>query len=166
VTLRAVIMGVAGCGKTTVGAGLADILAVPYLDGDDLHPATNVTKMRAGNPLTDEDRWPWLALVGKALFERAPVIIGCSALRRSYRDKITDAAGGAVTFIHLSGTRRVIEARMATRQGHFMPLSLVVSQFATLEPPSLDETAITIDIDQPLAAILKTLETQLRGRTL
>jgi gluconokinase len=166
VTLRAVIMGVAGCGKTTVGAGLADILAVPYLDGDDLHPATNVTKMRAGIPLTDEDRWPWLALVGKALFERAPVIIGCSALRRSYRDKISDAAGGAVTFIHLRGTRRVIEARMATRQGHFMPLSLVGSQFATLEPPSLDETAITIDIDQPLAAILKTLETQLRGRTL
>lgn len=153
-TLRVVLMGVAGCGKTSVGEALAQRLGVPYRDGDDLHPVANVEKMRSGVPLDDADRWPWLERVGRALAEDAPLIIGCSALRRRYRDKIRETAGGQVTFIHLSGGRAVIEARMARRVGHYMPVSLLDSQFAALEPPGPDENAFTVDIDQTLDAIV------------
>ena len=146
-------MGVAGCGKSSVGEALALQLGVTYRDGDDLHPAENVAKMRAGEALTDADRWPWLDLVAQDLAARAPVIIGCSALKRIYRDRIRASAGGPVTFVHLAGSRAVIEARMAARQGHYMPVSLLDSQFATLEPPGSDE-ALRVDIDQPLAAIV------------
>jgi gluconokinase len=154
-----VIMGVAGSGKTSVGQGLSQRLGLPYRDGDDLHPAVNVAKMRQGIALTDQDRWPWLDLVGQALAQDAPLIIGCSALRRAYRDRIRAKAGGPVTFIHLVGTRDQIAARMAARQGHFMPLSLLASQFAALEPPGPDEDAISVDIDQPLAAIVDKVAT-------
>jgi len=142
---RLVIMGVAGCGKSSVGAALAERLAVPYRDGDDLHPEENVRKMRGGVPLTDADRWPWLDRVARVLREEAPIILGCSALKRSYRDRIRAGAGGPVTFIHLSGSRDLIAARMAQRSGHYMPLSLLDSQFAALEPPGPEE-AITVDI--------------------
>ena len=146
-------MGVAGCGKSSVGEALASRLGVTYRDGDDLQPAENVAKMRSGVALTDADRWPWLDLVAQNLAARAPVIIGCSALKRIYRDRIRASAGGPVTFVHLAGSRAVIEARMAARQGHYMPVSLLDSQFATLEPPGSDE-ALRVDIDQPLAAIV------------
>ena len=152
-TLRLVIMGVAGCGKSAVGAGVAAALGVPYRDGDDLHPAANVDKMRAGLPLTDDDRWPWLDRVAGVLRDGAPVIVGCSALRRTYRDRIRNGAGGPVRFVHLAGSRAVIAERMALRTGHFMPLSLLDSQFAALEPPTADE-ALTVDIDQPLAVLV------------
>lgn len=151
--LRAVLMGVAGCGKSSVGAALAEHLGLRYRDGDDLHPLANVEKMRAGTPLTDEDRWPWLDLVAQNLRADAPLIVGCSALKRSYRDRIAAGAGGPVTFVHLAGSRAVIEARMAARQGHYMPVSLLDSQFAALEPPSAQE-AIIVNIDQPLADIV------------
>lgn len=151
---RMVLMGVAGSGKTSVGAALARTLAVPYRDGDDLHPAANIAKMQRGEPLTDADRWPWLALVGQSLGRDAPLIIGCSALKRSYRDHITAKAGGPVLFIHLSGARDVIEARMRAHTGHFMPPALLDSQFATLEPPQPDEMAITVDIANPLDAVI------------
>lgn len=146
-------MGVAGCGKSSVGLALSPVLGLPYLDGDDLHSAANVAKMSRGAPLTDDDRAPWLALIGARLRD-ADMIIGCSALRRRYRDLIRDAAGAEVGFIHLAGSRAVIEARMAARQGHFMPTSLIDSQFAALEPPEPDEISVTADIDQPLAAIV------------
>jgi len=152
-TLRLVIMGVAGCGKSAVGAGLAAAFSVPYRDGDDLHPAANVDKMRAGLPLTDDDRWPWLDRVAWVLRDGAPVIVGCSALRRTYRDRIRNGAGGPVRFVHLAGSRAVIAKRMALRTGHFMPLPLLESQFAALEPPTADE-ALTVDIDQPLAVLV------------
>lgn len=152
--LRVVLMGVAGCGKTSVGEALSVRLGVPYRDGDDLHPKANVEKMRLGTPLTDEDRWPWLALVGETLAKDAPLIIGCSALKRAYRDKIRVAANGRVDFIHLSGNRALIEQRMAQRKGHFMPVALLDSQFATLEPPTADEAALTVDIGQPLISIV------------
>jgi len=152
-TLRLVIMGVAGCGKSVMGAGVAAALGVPYRDGDDLHPAANVDKMRAGLPLTDDDRWPWLDGVARVLRDGAPVIVGCSALRRTYRDRIRNGAGGPVRFVHLAGSRAVIAERMALRTGHFMPLSLLDSQFAALEPPTADE-ALTVDIDQPLAVLV------------
>lgn len=161
-TQRIVVMGVSGCGKSSVGAALSQALGIPYRDGDDLHPAVNVAKMRAGEALTDADRWPWLDRVAQDLARLAPVIVGCSALRRAYRDRIRAGAGGPVLFVHLAGSREVIAARMAARSGHFMPASLLDSQFATLEPPGPDEAAITVDIDQPMdrlvAEILRRLE--------
>ncbi len=152
--MRMVIMGVAGCGKSSVGAALSARNGVPYRDGDDLHPPANVAKMAAGHPLTDDDRWPWLDLVAQALAKDAPLMIGCSALKRSYRDRIRLGAEGPVLFVHLSGSRAVIEARMAARKGHFMPVSLLDSQFAALEPPAPDEWHLTVDIDQSLDAIV------------
>ena len=149
-----VIMGVSGCGKSSVGEALAERLGIPYRDGDDLHPAESVAKMRAGTPLTDEDRWPWLDQVGLVLATKAPVIIGCSALKRRYRDRIRVEAGGVVTFIYLEGSRELIAGRMADRKGHYMPLSLLDSQFAALEAPGPEE-AITVSIDQPLAGIVQ-----------
>lgn len=152
-TFRVVIMGVSGCGKSSVGEGLAARLGLSYRDGDDLHPPANVDKMRAGVPLSDDDRWPWLDRVASVLADDAPVIVGCSALRRVYRDRLRAGAGGPIRFIHLTGSRHLIAGRMATRSGHYMPPSLLDSQFASLEPPGPDE-ALSIDIDQPLAAII------------
>ena len=161
-THRIVIMGVSGCGKSTVGAALGAALGIPYRDGDDLHPAANVEKMRAGVPLTDDDRWPWLERVAEVLRDDAPVIVGCSALRRIYRDRIRAGAGGAVRFVHLVGSRDVIAARMAARTGHYMPTTLLDSQFATLEPPAPEE-AVVVEIDQPLGQMIDALLPVLKG---
>lgn len=162
-TLRIVIMGVAGCGKSSVGEALAQRLNIPYRDGDDLHTPQAVEKMRQGTPLTDDDRWPWLDRVAQTLAAEAPLILGCSALKRTYRDRIRASAGGPVTFVHLSGSRDLIASRMAARTGHYMPTSLLDSQFAALEPPGPDE-AITVDIDQPLTSLVNTILTQLEAR--
>jgi gluconokinase len=163
-TLRVVIMGVSGCGKSVVGAGLAQRLELPYREGDDLHPAENVEKMRAGIALTDDDRWPWLDRVAQVLRTEAPVIVGCSALRRAYRDRIRAGAGDRVQLVHLAGAREVIAARLAARKHHFMPATLLDSQFATLEPPGPDE-ALTVDVDQPLPLILDLIHAHLKGVT-
>lgn len=160
--LRVVIMGVAGCGKSSVGEALSAVLGIPYVDGDDLHPPANVERMRVGIPLTDADRWPWLDRVAAVLASEAPVIVGCSALKRAYRDRIRRGAGGPVRFVHLSGSRTVIQGRMAKREGHYMPVSLLDSQFAALEAPGPDE-ALTVDIDQPLAAIVARITPALTG---
>lgn len=159
---RLVLMGVAGCGKSSIGAALSVALQVPYVDGDDLHPAANVEKMRQGIPLTDSDRWPWLGRVADCLQDNAPVIVGCSALKRAYRDHIRAGVRGKVSFVHLSGSRDVIAARMAGRTGHYMPLSLLDSQFAALERPGPDE-AVTVDIDQPMADIVAQILVALKG---
>ncbi|WP_186391311.1 MULTISPECIES: gluconokinase [unclassified Pannonibacter] len=151
---RIILMGVAGCGKSSVGEAISARTGIAYRDGDDLHPAENVEKMRAGIPLTDEDRWPWLDEVGRELADKAPLIIGCSALKRVYRDRIRALAGGPVTFVHLAGSRDLIAGRMAQRTGHYMPLSLLDSQFAALELPQPDEGALTADISQPLDALV------------
>ena len=161
-SLRLVIMGVAGCGKSTVGAALSEQLDIPYRDGDDLHSTEAVEKMRAGIPLTDDDRWPWLDRIADTLRSEAPLIIGCSALRRVYRDRIRAGAGGEVTFVHLAGDRDLIASRMASRAGHYMPLSLLDSQFATLEKPGPDE-AIEVTIDQPMANIVGEVLSNLGG---
>ena len=155
-TVRIVVMGVSGCGKSSVGEALGRQLGIPYRDGDDLHEAEAVRKMRLGVPLTDADRWPWLDRVAGVLAGDAPVIVGCSALRRVYRDRIRAGAGGAVTFVHLAGSREVIAGRMAARTGHYMPPSLLDSQFATLEAPGPDE-AVTVDIALPLAEVVATV---------
>lgn len=162
---RLVLMGVAGCGKSTVGAGLSARLDIPYIDGDDLHPAANVAKMSRGEPLTDADRWPWLDRVAAALAARPELIIGCSALRRRYRDRIRAGAGGPVTFVYLEGGRAEIEARMAARRGHFMPASMVESQFAALEPPGPDEAPIVVDIARAPEVVLAAIEAGLERGT-
>ena len=156
-------MGVAGCGKSSVGAALAPLLGARYVDGDDLHPPANIEKMRRGQALEDGDRWPWLDAVGARL--AAPgMILGCSALKRAYRTRIAAAAAAPICFIHLAGTRALIGERMAARSGHFMPTALLDSQFATLEPPSADEPAITVDIDQPMALLLAEIMAKLKAR--
>jgi carbohydrate kinase (thermoresistant glucokinase family) len=148
-----VVMGVSSSGKTTVGKLIAERLHAPFLEGDDYHSEANVEKMSAGIPLTDEDRWPWLEAMGKALHEAAGpkgVAVGaCSALKRSYRDHLTRAAGEPVVFVYLDGSYAEIDARMRARKGHFMPESLLKSQFATLEPPAPEENAIAVPIAGP-----------------
>lgn len=151
---RVIVMGVAGCGKSTVGAGIADKMTATYLDGDDLHPPENIEKMSAGQPLTDADRAPWLDSVGDMLASwTPPILVGCSALKRAYRDRIRAKVPDAI-FLHLAGDRSVIEARMGERKGHFMPTSLLDSQFADLEPLGADERGVAIDIDQPLGEVI------------
>ncbi|MBB4066632.1 gluconokinase [Gellertiella hungarica] len=163
--MKYVIMGVSGSGKSSVGEALSAAMDVPYADGDDLHPAENIARMSAGIPLTDEDRWPWLRAVGEALRAHAgDMIIGCSALKRRYRDCIRQAAGEPVTFIHLDGPRGLIEARMQDRRGHFMPASLLDSQFAALERPDADEDAVTVSIDQPVEGIVADILISLAAR--
>jgi gluconokinase/shikimate kinase len=144
-----VFMGVSGCGKTTVAAILAGRLGWRFEEGDALHPQSNVKKMEAGHPLTDEDRAPWLEKVARWVEERLDAgengIITCSALKRSYRDVI-NRRGSGVVFVYLAGSRETIAARLAVRHGHFMPSRLLDSQFADLEEPTPDEPAIRVDI--------------------
>jgi gluconokinase len=144
-----VFMGVSGCGKTTVAAILAGRLGWPFEEGDALHPQSNIDKMKAGHPLTDDDRWPWLENVAEWVEERLDAgengLITCSALKRSYRD-IVNRRGSGVVFVFLSGSRETIAARLAVRHGHFMPPSLLESQFADLEEPTSDEPEIRVDI--------------------
>ncbi len=148
---RIVVMGVSGCGKSSVGIALAESLGARFIDGDDLHPEANKAKMGAGIPLDDSDRWPWLDLVGEAL---APnTVIACSALKRVYRDRIRAAAPGTF-FVHLDGSREILEKRLGDRTGHFMPATLLDSQLATLEPLGSDEAGLVIDIDQPISQII------------
>jgi len=134
-----------------MGEALAARLGLPYIEGDALHPAENVAKMSKGIPLTDEDRWPWLALVGQAV--SAPehgAIASCSSLKRVYRDLLRQEAGEGLIFVHLHGSRELLMNRMKHRPGHFMPASLLDSQLATLEPPGADENVITVDCAEPL----------------
>lgn len=150
-----VIMGVSGCGKSTVAELLVDRLGWPFEEGDDRHPPGNVAKMHAGTPLTDDDRGPWLDAVADWIHGQVaagrPGIITCSALRRAYRDRLRRDDRDHVVFVHLSGSREVILGRLNARQGHFMPPSLLDSQFATLEPPDADEKAVTVDVARPAA---------------
>jgi gluconokinase len=143
-----VVMGVSGSGKTTVGKALAAELGVPFMDADDLHPAANVAKMAAGHPLTDDDRWPWLARVGRELAEakNTGLVIACSALKRAYRAAILSAEPRA-RFVDLEGSRDLLASRMAHREGHFMPLSLLDSQLATLEPLAATEPGVAVSLD-------------------
>ncbi|PTX54938.1 gluconokinase/shikimate kinase [Litoreibacter ponti] len=154
-------MGVAGCGKSSVGTAVAEELNARYFDGDDLHPQSNIDKMAAGVPLNDEDRAPWLDKVGAALAEAdGATLVGCSALKRAYRDRIRAACPETI-FAHLAGSRAVIEARMSKREGHFMPVSLLDSQFATLEPLQADEAGFAVDIAQEFGAVVTQMATRL-----
>lgn len=148
-------MGVSGCGKSSVGLELARLCGVDFIDGDDLHPRANIAKMARGEPLDDTDRAPWLADVGQALARGlSPTVIGCSALKRAYRDIIRAQVPEPVHFLHLHAEREVLEARVAARVGHFMPLSLLDSQFEALERLGGDELGREIDIACPLEEVI------------
>ncbi len=151
-------MGVAGSGKTTIASFLSGRLGWMFEEGDDLHPQANIDKMHAGQPLTDEDRRPWLdhvaEWVGDRLDRGEDGLITCSALKRSYRDVI-NRRGEGVIFIFLTGSRETIARRLAARRGHFMPGALLDSQLADLERPDPDEPAISFDIGLPPGAIVQ-----------
>ena len=151
-----VVMGVAGCGKSTVAPALQNRLGWAIADGDDFHPAGNIAKMSSGTPLTDDDRWPWLDLIADWTAQQDgahnSTIVTCSALRRVYRDRLR-AAPGRTLFVHLAGSHDLLAARMAGRTDHFMPPSLLLSQLATLEPLDQDEDGFVIDIDRSVDEI-------------
>ena len=155
---RVVVMGVSGCGKSTVGRGLAARLGVGFIEGDELHPPRNVARMAAGTALTDADRAGWLdALAERIAAARAAgqgLVLACSALKRAYRDRLR-AADPGLRFVHLHGDAELLRARMAQRSDHYMPPSLLASQLATLEPPAADERAATFDISLATAALVQ-----------
>jgi gluconokinase len=157
-----VVMGVSGCGKSSLGQSLADRLSLPFLEGDSLHPARNVALMASGIALTDEDRQGWLEAIGQKLHaacaqaspdssnasdENLGLIVSCSALKRRYRDLLRQAVPVDLCFIHLHGSAQVLESRMQQRSGHYMPASLLASQLATLEMPTPDEAVLSVDIE-------------------
>jgi len=161
----AVLMGVAGSGKTTVGQAVAERLGWRFQEGDALHPPENVAKMRAGHPLDDEDRAPWLAAVAACIDEwrrqGEAGVITCSALKRQYRDVIIGRRTG-VRLIYLEGSRELLAERLAARRGHFMPAGLLDSQLATLEPPAPDEHVLTVSVDAPVDAIVEQIAAALQ----
>lgn len=152
-----IVMGVSSSGKSAVGAALGRRLHAPFLDGDGYHPPANKEKMRAGIPLVDEDRWPWLETLAKALAEAAEqkgVAVGaCSSLKRAYRDYLIEKAGEPILFVFLDGDIEVIRERIAARQHEFMSPKLLDSQFATLERPSDDENVLRVDVADPVETI-------------
>ncbi len=159
-----VVMGVSGSGKSTVGAVLAGRLGVPFEDADDLHPQANIDKMTRGEPLDDDDRWPWLERIGEWLVaHETGGVIACSALKRKYRDQLRHHCH-SVEFLHLEGGRDLIERRQASRPGHFMPASLLTSQFATLEPLAPDERGVVVSVagsvDEIVEGYLATTRTE------
>ncbi len=162
-----VVMGVCGSGKTAVGRLLAASLGCDFLDGDDFHPAANVEKMRAGTPLADADRWPWLdrlaAEIGTRLADGRGAVVACSALARRYRDRLGTARPG-VTLVHLDGDHDLLARRLAARQGHFMPATLLDSQLAALERPTADERPLIVDIAATPAAIVAAIAAAIAHR--
>lgn len=144
-----VVMGVSGCGKSGVGEALAAWLDRPFAEGDEFHPPENIAKMESGTPLTDDDRWPWLRSLADWIGEREAAgessVVTCSALKRSYRDVLRKGAPGVV-FVHLHGDFDLIAERQAARKGHFMPPSLLQSQFDTLEHLEDDEEGVLVDV--------------------
>jgi len=152
-----IVMGVSSSGKSASGAAIARRLHAPFLDGDGYHPPANKEKMRAGIPLNDDDRWPWLETLAKALAEAADqkgVSVGaCSSLKRSYRDYLTEKAGEPILFVFLDGDIEVIRKRIEARQHEFMNPKLLDSQFATLERPAADENVLSVDVADPVEAI-------------
>ena len=147
-----VVMGVSGCGKSTLGRALAEALGVPYVEGDELHPARNVVLMAAGTPLTDADRAGWLDRIGERLAQAdrlgTGAVVTCSALKRIYRDRLRQASP-SLRLLHLHGDPGLLAERIGQRTGHYMPPTLLPSQLQTLEVPALDEAAVVLDIATP-----------------
>ena len=160
-----IVMGVSGSGKSTIAARLAERLGWTFEDGDRFHPASNVAKMRAGQPLTDEDRWPWLQAIADEIDRVSRsggrVVIACSALKRAYRDLLVHGRDD-VRIVFLDGTKALIADRLARRKGHFMPPGLLDSQFTALERPVENEHPITVSIDAPVEVIVQNIVAQLQ----
>jgi gluconokinase len=162
-----VVMGVSGAGKTTAGRALAEFLGADFIDGDDLHSAAARAKMRAGHPLDDNDRWPWLDRIAAALREKRGArgaVVACSALRRAYRDRLRAGVGPTLRFVYLKASPDLMRARVASRKGHYMPASLVDSQFAALEPPDDETGVVTMAADADLAPAIPKLAAELARR--
>jgi gluconokinase len=159
-----VVMGVSGSGKSTIADKLAERLDWTYEDGDRFHPASNVAKMSAGQPLTDDDRWPWLQAIADEIDRSCEagqrVVIACSALKRVYRDILVHGKND-IHIVYLNGTQQLIAGRLSQRKGHFMPAGLLDSQFKTLEPPEPNENAVTVSIDASVDAIVDDIIRQL-----
>jgi gluconokinase len=159
-----VLMGVSGCGKSSVGVRLAAALGVDYVEGDEWHPPGNIERMRSGTPLTDEDRHDWLrALAMRLAAARASgrgLVLACSALKRRYRDVLRSGAPG-LRLVHLHGPEALLEQRLAARSGHYMPASLLASQLATLEAPAADEAALAVDVSPDVETLVARLLQQL-----
>ncbi|HAB56635.1 MAG: gluconate kinase [Acidimicrobiaceae bacterium] len=149
-----VVMGVAGSGKSVVGRSIAAALARPFIDADDLHPCANIDKMRRGEPLDDIDRAPWLDTVGGVLVADPATVVACSALKRAYRDHLRSCAP-RLTFVHLAGPWALVAERMADRADHFMPLSLLDDQLATLQPLEPDEVGTTVSIEGSVETVVR-----------
>ncbi len=160
-----VVMGVSGSGKTTIGTMLAAELGVPFIDADDLHPRANKEKMRAGIPLDDEDRWPWLKAVGEAIARAESAVTACSALKRSYRDRLREFAPDAV-LVHLVGDKELLAQRIGNRDHEFMAGSLLESQFQTLEPLEADEPGVVVDVAPGKGEIVREAIERLRAKGL
>jgi gluconokinase len=162
-----VVMGVCGSGKSTVGRLLAERLGVEFLEGDDWHPPGNVARMAAGVPLSDSDRQDWLRALATALRQAQaagrPLVLSCSALKRDYRERLREGCA-SLRFVHLQGEHGLFAQRMASRTDHYMPASLLDSQFAILEPPGADERAITLDAALPAQRIVDAVVAQLDQR--
>lgn len=162
-----VIMGVSGAGKSTIGTLLGQRLGISFIDGDDLHPVANKEKMRAGTPLDDDDRRPWLQVIGRTLGsyqrEGGSVIIACSALKRCYRDLLREHAP-EVVFVHLEGSADTLSARMAARNHEFMPANLLASQLEALEPLEADEAHVLLDVRQSPSELVESAAVVLLGR--
>jgi gluconokinase len=160
-----IVMGVSGSGKSTIGEQLAERLGWSYEDGDRFHPASNVAKMSAGHPLTDDDRWPWLRAIAEEIDrvceDGRHAVVACSALKRVYRDILVHGRSD-VRIVFLMGTPELIAGRLSQRKGHFMPPGLLQSQFGTLEPPGADENPVTASIDASAEAIVDDIVRQLR----
>jgi gluconokinase len=163
-----VVMGVSGSGKTTVASKLAERLHWAFEDADKFHPKSNVEKMSAGHPLTDEDRWPWLNAIADEIERvckaRGHVVVACSALKRTYRDVLLRGRDD-VRIVFLNGTQQLIAQRLSLRKDHFMPPGLLDSQFRTLEPPGLDENAVDVSIDAPVDMIVDDIASKLEATT-
>ena len=151
--MKIVVMGVTGCGKTTIGIALAQKIGVTFIDSDGLHSESNKRKMASGTPLNDSDRAPWLRAVSETLLNHENVVVACSALKKSYRDTILAEAPSSI-FIHLSGSKELISGRLRERSHHFMPIELLDSQFQTLENLSETENGKSIDISKPIDDIV------------
>lgn len=151
-----IIMGVSGCGKSTIGAVLANKLGLGFAEGDELHPATNIEKMRNGAPLDDNDRWPWLARICDILNQsECLMVVSCSALKKSYRDFLRRHSAAPVDVIYLRGSFQTISSRLTERSGHFMPSNLLQSQFDILEEPEGEDDTVIIDIELSLESIIE-----------
>lgn len=154
--VHVVVMGVAGCGKSTVTEAIRDRLGFVMAEGDDFHPQANIDKMSAGIPLTDEDRWPWLRVINSWMVAREALgqdtVVSSSALKHAYRDVLRENA--TVFFVHLVGSQELLLERMTARTDHFMPPSLLASQFATLEPLGPDELGVVIDVTDPIDIVV------------